>query len=141
MYRKTGICRGINKDVFPECVFFSEKLIDDINNLRTKSWTVNGNKRKHTHLLTLFTSFDAKMEDNVVYSNMLNNWKSLDKMLKPFCFSETDFKKVSFANDSWRLLPVPKLQCGSPVLKDLFLKAFQVYSSTLYGYVNADIFI
>lgn len=131
-------CIGINSAVFPECTYFKKELIQDINRVK-RLRTFEFETKPSTSLVTLFTSFDVRLENQFVYSNMVKNWASLGSGIKPVLYSNGEVENSMLGSSKWEVHPVPFMRCGSPVLRNLFQKTMSLYNSTLYGYANADI--
>ncbi|XP_063399104.1 uncharacterized protein LOC134683718 [Mytilus trossulus] len=94
------------------------------------------------HFLTLFTTFDPKMEKFVVYNNTLHNWKLLKPDdVKLVFFSDDDKLRSHVKSIGWDVTSsIPLKACnGTPVLKEMFLKIKSMFKSKFYAYANADI--
>lgn len=124
-----------NAQVFHECQFFPEKLLNDIMRVNDKPW-----RSKDTEtLLTMFTTFDTKMEKKEVYLNTLRNWKLLGKNVNVVVYSDSASTSDLATSANIQVLPVKQKACGAPVLKSLFINSISTFKSELYGYANADI--
>lgn len=136
------ICPGYNGNpkVYRECAAFSDKLKEDIIRASQKTWkSDNKQNGRHSNFLTLFTSFDVNMEKSIVFTNMLDNWKSLGPHVNTILFTDDNRTKEMATQHGWPAVSIPNQRCGSPVLKDMYQTAMKMYNSSLYGYANADI--
>ena len=93
-------------------------------------------------ILTMFTTFKNSQPKTHIYKNTIRNWERLKPWVQPVLYylpgedSLIDFAKAH----GWDVLEVPKLSKAKvPILRHMFLKAREKYTTPFYCYTNGDI--
>ena len=93
-------------------------------------------------ILTMFTTFKNSQPKTHIYKNTIRNWERLKPWVQPVLYylpgedSLLDFAKAH----GWDVMEVPKLSKAKvPVLRHMFLKAREKYTTPFYCYTNGDI--
>ena len=100
----------------------------------------NTEQKESSMILTIFTTWDARMESEYVYNNTVKVLASLLPEIQLVIFLPEE--KIASYNvpEGWHVLPISLKNCGGPpVLKNMFFDVYDLFDSTFYGYVNADI--
>lgn len=122
-----------------KCVRLCTELIQDMNRVTNTEWNFHKKEQEDRMLLSMFTTFEPGMEKRKAYRNMFKNWKQLGPKLQTSFFYEKNSSAIMAGKFNWRAFPVPKIACGNPVLRSMFLKILQTDKSIFYGFGNADI--
>ena len=93
-------------------------------------------------ILTMFTTFKNSQPKTHIYKNTIRNWERLKPWVQPVLYylpgedSLLDFAKAH----GWDVLEVPKLSKAKvPILRHMFLKTREKYTTPFYCYTNGDI--
>ena len=77
-----------------------------------------------------------------VYTNTIHNWATFLPHIQPVLFTTFETGPViDIARKyGWYIFPNPAVnEYGIPILKDMYLAAYKLFSTTFYGYANGDI--
>ena len=90
----------------------------------------------------MFTTFKNSAPKEHIYKNTIRNWQRLKPWIQPILYylpgekSLVDFAKAH----GWDVLEVPKLSKAKvPILRHMFIKAREKYTTPYYCYTNGDI--
>ncbi|XP_060073237.1 uncharacterized protein LOC132553050 [Ylistrum balloti] len=91
-------------------------------------------------ILTLFTSVDPDPKHNEVTVRTLQNWGSFMPYINIVMFTNDSRIKKQSRDHGWTVFPVMSVGVeGIPVLKAMFQKVIQNFSTPYYGFANGDI--
>ena len=90
----------------------------------------------------IFTSFSDRRSKLFVYTNTIHNWASFLPHIQPVLFTTfTDGPVITAAKlNGWRVYPNPEVnRYGLPILKYMYMEAFNKIAASFYGFANGDI--
>lgn len=91
-------------------------------------------------LLTLFTSWNANSEKDLVHNLTITNWKSLMPYVIPVVFTNETSVAKQCSQFGWETRHISVAAAdGIPVLKYMYRDAMNNYNSSFYAYSNGDI--
>ncbi|KAH3721563.1 hypothetical protein DPMN_064811 [Dreissena polymorpha] len=91
-------------------------------------------------LLTLFSSWNANPEKNLVHNLTLINWRSLHPYVIPVVFSNESSVINECNQASVITLPLPAVAAdGIPVLKHMYRDVMNLFNTSFYAFSNGDI--
>ena len=93
-------------------------------------------------ILTMFTTFKNSQPKTHIYKNTIRNWERLKPWVQPVLYYlPGEDRLLDFAKaHGWDVMEVPKLSKAKvPVLRHMFLKAREKYTTPFYCYTNGDI--
>ena len=92
--------------------------------------------------IIIFTSFSNRTDKLFVYTNTIRNWATFLPRIQPVLFTTFESGPViDIARKyGWYIYPNPTVnEFGCPILKDMYLAAYELFNATFYGYANGDI--
>ena len=93
------------------------------------------------HLAAVFTTFSGSPR-KAQLSNTVKDWASFLPTIQPtLFFTEQNSTLTALAEShGWMVAPCPRVnKYGTPFLKNMYTKAYQLASAPLYGFINCDI--
>ena len=94
------------------------------------------------HLAVVFTTFSGSPRKAQLFSNTVKNWASFLPTIQPILFFTEQNSTLTALAESygWMVAPCPRVnEYGTPFLKNMYTKAYQLVSAPLYGFINGDI--
>ena len=90
-------------------------------------------------LLTLTTTCGSSADRLIVCKNAIMNWARLSTNVNLILFDTDPELRLLGETFGWLTVRPPSTLYGLPVLKELFIRAQQLYSTPYYGYANGDL--
>ena len=93
-------------------------------------------------LAVMFTTFSNRTDKVFIYTNTIKNWATFLPHIQPVLF--TTFPSgpaVDAARaNGWYVYPCPAVnEFNSPVMQAMYLKSYELFNASMYGFANGDI--
>ena len=104
-----------------------------------------GAQRTHTStkaLALMFTTFSDNPKKQNTFANVIKNWATFQPTIHPVLFFTNPNSRLNAlaAQYDWIVMPCPRVnKYNIPVLRYMYISAYNITKAQFYGYVNGDI--